>query len=126
MGTETGAAEAKKAYIAYGQLNDLLAELSRRLKAATPDGSYGFRAASPSYAKSFNVVLRMTKDAFKLDEQFLGSIHEIEELEEAVSPSLPDQVLSRGSILRGALRAFIMMNMAPTEKTRIGFLPDTG
>lgn len=122
MELETGAAEAKKAYIAYVQLNDLLAGLSERLK--TSSRGYGFKQASPSYAKSFNMILMAAKAALKLDEQFLESVHEIRDIEEVVSPSIPDQVTSQGRLLRGALRAFITVYMAPGEKTKIGFHPD--
>ena len=127
METEIGATEAKKAYIAYIQVNDLLSELGGRRRAITSNTkeAYGFRSAASSYAKSFNTILRTAKETLKFDEYFMGSVDAIVEVEEAVSPSIPDDVLSRGAVLRGAPRAFITMYMAPEEKTRIGFHPDT-
>ena len=121
MELETGTTETKKAYIAYLQLNDLLSELGGRLRTRE---TYGFRTAAPSYAKSFNAILRTAKEAMKLDEHFLESVGAIVDVEEAEAPSIPDDVLARGAVLRGALRAFIAMYMAPEEKTKIGFHPD--
>ena len=72
------------------------------------------------------MILVAAKAAFKLDEQFLESVHEIKEIEEVVAPAIPDQVVSQGRLLRGALRAFITLYMAPGEKTKIGFHPDRG
>lgn len=113
--------QAKRVYIAYAQLNDLLGELSKRLEMGLEQKAGCYWAASASYAKSFNAILRVTRESFKFDEQFLESISEVTPIEEVLSPDILEEVLSRGSKLRGALQAFVNFYMSPKEKSRVGF-----
>lgn len=110
---------AQQVYISYMQLSDLLAELNRRLN----QGGF-YWSASATWARSFNAILRSAKEAFQIAPTFQASIEDLTEVEEGLSKTVMEQVLSQGSKLRGTFQAFVAMYMAPGEKTRIGFHPN--
>lgn len=114
---------AKKVYICYMQLRDMLIQLEKRLDIGLKQKSGHYWGASASYAKGFNSILKIVKECFVMDKDFLESTNDIEEVEECLSPSVFENILSRGSKLRGTLESFISIYMAPKEKERIGFKP---
>ena len=120
MKTDT-AQEATRIYIAYVQLQDLLSELSKRLEYGVQQQNGRYWGGSASYAKNFNAILKLTREAFKIDEHFLTSIKDIEEVEETLGPTVLEDVLSRGSRLRGTLKAFVSVYMGSEKKAAIGF-----
>ncbi len=114
--------QATRVYISYVQLSDLLVELQKRLEMGLNQKQGHYWAASASYARSFNAILKTTREAFKIAPIFVDSIADLQEIEEALSPDILENVLSHGSKLRGTLRAFVNMYMSGEEKKRIGFV----
>ena len=111
----------KRIYICYVQLNDMLAELTKRLEVGVKQTRGVWWEASASYAKSFNAILAIAKEAFKIDDQFAESIQDLENVEEGLGESVMERVISHGSKLRGTLQAFVSLHMSAQEKEKIGF-----
>jgi len=105
------------------QLEDLLSTLSKRVELGVQQRQGLYYEGSVAYAKSYNSILRITKDACKVDPVFEESVRDMAEVEEARADNVMEEVLALGSRLRGLCRTFVTVHMSPKEKERIGFHP---
>ena len=103
------------------QLEDLLSTLSKRVEIGVQQKQGLYCEGSAAYARSYNSILKIAKDAFKVDPVFEESVRDMVEVEEARADSVMEEVLALGSKLRGLCRTFVIVHMSPKEKERIGF-----
>ncbi len=100
-----------RAFVALGQITELLAVIDRRRD----------DAGVPGYVRGHDAVLSRVRALFQGDETFTDSISSIETIPGEVDDSEAIHVIQSDlALLRGAVAAFLRVRLAASDRTDLG------